>query len=164
MSSMCYTLDSSVVTKLVISCRNEAKEQHKSDKQNNEWDISTNGAAQEHEWNDCHNEVVIPLSRVEVLTKQAIGIRTDDSISRIRGVCKNDPMGSVDNEGHEGERVPEDEFCDAGNVHGDSTEEIETCADRVHGFSTASFELQEWQDDGGEGDYEPEDTQERRVS
>jgi hypothetical protein len=24
--------------------------------------------------------------------------------------------------------------------------------------------LQEWQDDGGEGDYEPEDTQERRVS
>jgi hypothetical protein len=48
------------------------------------------------------------LSRVEFLTKQARelinGIRTDDRIGRIRGVCKNDLMGSVDNEGHEGER------------------------------------------------------------
>lgn len=159
-----------MVTKLVIGSWNEAEEQHKTDEQNNEWDISPNCAAQEHEWNECHNEVVVPLSRIELLTKQArelssgIGIRTDDRIGRIRGICKSDPMGSVDNEGHEWERVPEDEFCDTGNVHGDSTEEIEIWADRGHGTSTASFELQEWQDDGGEGDYETEDTQERRVS
>ncbi len=109
------------------------------------------------------------MSRVEFLAKQARsersnGIRTDDLIARIRGVCKNDPMGSVGNEGYEGERVPEDEFCDAGNVHGDSTEEIETWADRVHGFSTASFELQERQNDAGEGNHETEDTQEGWVS
>jgi len=73
-------------------------------------------------------------------------------------------MGSVGNEGHEGERVPEDEFCDAGNVHGDSAEEIETWADTIHGAGTASFELQEWKNDGGERYHETEDTQERRVS
>ena len=87
------------------------------------------------------------MPRVEVLTKQAgewfNGIRIDDTMARIRDVCKNDPMGSVGNEGHEGERVPEDEFCDAGNVHGDSAEEIETWADTIHGAGTASFELQE---------------------
>ena len=62
-----------------------------------------------------------------------IGIRSDDSIGRIRGICKNDPMGSIDNEGHEGERVTEDEFCDAGNVHGNSSKEIENWADSGHG-------------------------------
>jgi hypothetical protein len=50
------------------------------------------------------------LPRVEVLTKQAgewfNGVRIDDTMARIRDVCKNDPMGSVGNEATKGNVFP----------------------------------------------------------
>ena len=129
LGSICKTLWSRIISNLVVCGCYEAKEDYQSEEDNDEGQVGSERAQQKDEADKGHDDGVMSLGGIPRLAKSALcTIGADESVGRIAGVCLIDPVAPIDDEDDEREGVAQDEFGNAGNVHGNAAHEIPRAA------------------------------------
>ena len=165
LGSICKTLWSRIISNLVVRCCNETEEDDQSEEDNDEGQVGSEGAQQKDEADKGHDDGVMSLGGIPRLAKSTFcAIGADESVGRIAGVCLIDPMAPIDDEHDEREGVAQDEFGDAGNVHGNAAHEIPGAASSDQRSRIGALELEETPHCCLEGDQEADDAEQSRIT
>jgi len=116
-----------VVAQLVVRRGEEAKEEDEREEDKDEGYVGAEAGAEEAECDECHGDVVVSLSGVELLAQctwnVSDGIARHESNGWALDVSDVDPVTAIDDEDRHGKRVAKNELENTRQVHGDASQE-----------------------------------------
>jgi len=146
----------------------EAETEDQTEEHDNKRNVDSQRSTQKDKGNQGHYNIIMPLNCIIQLRQSARlsprRIRRNNSMKSVVHVTEIHPVAAVDYEYGHREWVPEDEFCDSGDDHGDAAKEVEGSGDPSDGGGFAALELEEAEDGGGEGNKKANDTNKCGVS